>query len=87
MPTPLTDEQRQAIAAQPGVPLRVVDPQTNETYVLLRAEEYERMKAALEGEPPSPQERLFQFREFGRRAGWDDPEMDVYNDLDPRRPS
>ena len=21
----------------------------------------------------------------GLRAGWDDPEMDVYNDLDPRR--
>ena len=21
----------------------------------------------------------------GLRAGWDDPEMDVYNDLDPRQ--
>ncbi len=23
--------------------------------------------------------------EFGLRAGWDDPEMDVYNELDPRK--
>jgi hypothetical protein len=24
---------------------------------------------------------------IGKRAGWDDPRMDVYNDLDPRRNS
>jgi hypothetical protein len=31
------------------------------------------------------EKRRFQLAEFGRRAGWDDPEMDVYDDLDPRR--
>jgi hypothetical protein len=33
------------------------------------------------------QERLFHLQQFGKRAGWDDPEMDVYDDLDPRRKS
>jgi hypothetical protein len=33
------------------------------------------------------QERLFHLQQFGKRAGWDDPEMDVYDELDPRRES
>ena len=33
------------------------------------------------------EKRLFQLRQFGKRAGWDDPEMDIYDDLDPRRKS
>ena len=32
-------------------------------------------------------EWLIQLEQFGKRAGWDDPEMDIYNDLDPRRKS
>ena len=35
--------------------------------------------------PVTEQERLFHLQQFGRRAGWDDPEMDVYDLLDPRR--
>ena len=29
-------------------------------------------------------ERLFQLEQFGKLAGWDDPAMDMYDDLDPR---
>jgi GrpB-like predicted nucleotidyltransferase (UPF0157 family) len=36
-------------------------------------------------DPFSEQKRLFHLEQFGKRAGWDDPEMDVYNNLDPRR--
>jgi hypothetical protein len=41
----LTEEQRRDLH-QPG-PVCVRDPRTNETYVLLRADVYERLKALL----------------------------------------
>ena len=51
----------------------------------VRADVYERFKSLFEEDPVTEQERLFQLQQFGKRAGWDDPEMDVYDDLDPRR--
>jgi hypothetical protein len=41
----LTDDQRQAIEERGGTPVYVVDPTTDASYVLLRAEKYERLKA------------------------------------------
>ncbi len=38
-----------------------------------------------EEDPVTEKERLFQLEQFGKRAGWDDPAMDMYDDLDPRR--
>jgi hypothetical protein len=61
----LSEEQRQEL--EKPDPVRVRDPKTNEVYVLVRAEIYERMRPVLDG--------------FARRAGWDDPEMDVYDEL------
>jgi len=40
----LTDEQRQALGGQSDEPVQVIDPRTKETYVLLRAELYERLR-------------------------------------------
>jgi hypothetical protein len=40
----LDSEQRQAIAQ--GQPVRIIDPVTHDAYVLVRAEEYERLAAA-----------------------------------------
>jgi hypothetical protein len=45
----LTDEQQRAVEAPP----RVVSPRTQETYVLVRAAEYERMRSALLAGPGS----------------------------------
>jgi hypothetical protein len=61
----LTDAQRRELEG-PG-PARLRDPQTGESYVLVRADVYERMRAIIDG--------------YTRRAGWDDPEMDVYDEL------
>jgi hypothetical protein len=84
MTAELTDEQRKALNAPDGNgPLRLVDTTTNTTYVLVPAAMYDRFLAQLDSEPVTEQERLHQLREFGRRAGWDDPEMDVYDHLDP----
>lgn len=40
----LTDEQIQSLSTDEGVPPRVVNPRTHETFVLLRVEEYERLR-------------------------------------------
>jgi hypothetical protein len=45
MNTHLTDDQRHAIEQVGGSPVDIVDPATNASYVLLRAEDYEKMKA------------------------------------------
>ena len=52
----LTDQQRQAIQAEPGMPVDVVDPATKQTYVLVareQYEQYERMRMLLEEGPPA----------------------------------
>jgi hypothetical protein len=43
----LTAEQRQALQAEQGKPVAVVDPATQQRYVLLAREEYERLHARL----------------------------------------
>jgi len=51
----LTEEQRQALQAEQGTPLDVVDPATQQRYVLLAREQYERVRALLEEQrAPSP---------------------------------
>lgn len=86
MPIQLTEEQWANIRGDEA-PVRVSDPAQNASFVLVRAEVYERFKSLFEEDPVTEQERLFQLEQFGRRAGWDDPAMDVYADLDPRRKS
>lgn len=83
----LTEGQWASVVQDSEVPVRVSDPAQNATFVLLRADVYERFKSLFEEDPVTKQERLFQLERFGKRAGWDDPEMDVYDDLDPRRKS
>ncbi|MEX0702123.1 MAG: hypothetical protein WD069_08505 [Planctomycetales bacterium] len=84
MPIELTEAQWADLQREEK-PARVAAPFQQGTFVLMRTEVYERFKALFEEDPVTEQERLFQLREFGRRAGWDDPEMDLYDDLDPRR--
>jgi hypothetical protein len=79
----LTDEQWANMQGN-ELPVRVSDPSRKATFVLVRADVYERFKSLFEDDPATEQERLFQLQKFGKRAGWDDPEMDVYDDLDPR---
>jgi hypothetical protein len=71
----------------PGVPdvSPRIDARTGRSYALLPLADYERVKPLFEEDPITPQERRRQLRAFGRRAGWDDPEMDVYEEL--RNPS
>jgi hypothetical protein len=83
--TILPSELRKAILDAGDQPLAVLDPQTHERYVLLRAEVYERLQALFAQEPVSKEEQRSLLGMAGKRAGWDDPEMDIYNELDPRQ--
>jgi len=81
----LTEEQRQALTGQSGGPVRLCDPQTNQTYVLLKLQDYERIKAFFEDDPLSEEERRVILQGVWKRANWDDPAMDDYAALDPRK--
>lgn len=80
----LTAEQRQELGQTHTSSCRVVDPVTNAEYVLVPADLYERLRALFEEVPISDKEEDALIHEAGMLAGWDDPEMDVYNNLDPR---
>lgn len=81
----LTDQQWADVEREGELPVRVSVPAQQAGYVLLKAEVYERFKSLFEADPVTSAEREFQLQQFGRRAGWDDPAMDIYDDLDPRR--
>ena len=72
----LTEQQRQAAHAS-REPIRLLDPDTHETFVLVRSDVYEQVRS-LFGEDFQPcvaypaVDRAF-------AAEWDDPKMDEYD--------
>jgi len=86
MTTKLSDDLRQALEQEGGSPVHLVDAATNVHYVIMRADQYERVKALFEEEEFNPRELYPLVEESFRKAGWDDPEMDLYNDYDAHRP-
>jgi bifunctional DNA-binding transcriptional regulator/antitoxin component of YhaV-PrlF toxin-antitoxin module len=46
----LPDELRTAVIAHPGVPLELIDEQTHVAYVLVPADEFQRLKTAANDE-------------------------------------
>ena len=72
----LNAEQRLELNAD--VP-RVIDPETRTRYVLVKEDVYERLEALLVPERLTLAEQRAALHAAGLRAGWDDPEMDVYD--------
>jgi hypothetical protein len=82
----LTNQQRQELKQTTASEIRVADPETGQEYVLIRADVYERLKRLLYDDGDwTPEEQLRLLAESGKRAGWDDPEMDVYDNYDENR--
>jgi hypothetical protein len=82
----LTPEQRQQLQQANGVEVRFRDPEANREYVVLPAELYDRLRSILSDDGDwTAEEQLRLLAESGKRAGWDDPEMDVYDDYDESR--
>jgi len=69
----LTEQQIQALESSEAASPRLVNPRTNETFVLLRADEYERLKGGEYDDSPWTREELQALAwEAGERSGWED---------------
>jgi hypothetical protein len=73
----LTEHQRQQLKS---AELLVIDPTTKQTYVLVRSEDYQQMKALVEGKL-DVRESYPLMDAVAAKEGWDDPAMDIYNDF------
>ena len=74
----LTEQQMQALKHSDGGPPRMMDPRTRETFVLLRADEYKRLKEDEYDDSPWTREEVEAVaRETSERAGWEEwPDAD-----------
>ncbi len=83
----ITEELKQAVEDSKDNLVRLVDPETDAEYVVLPAKTFDHIQEGLfyDDSPLSDEERSALLVEMGLSIGWDDPEMDVYNELDPRR--
>ncbi len=82
--TTITPEIRRAIGEGRGQPTHLVDPETNASYVLIRAEQFEKVRSLLSEADGVANHYPLVDRVFGA-AGWDDPGMDVYDDYDSNK--
>ena len=73
----LTDPLKRAVAEHAGRPVRLLDPETCEQYVLVPAEMFERFSAVLfdDNHPRATYPAVD--RAFAE--GWNDPKMDDYD--------
>ena len=78
----LTAEQR--LQLNTDLP-RVIDPETRTKYVLVKEDVYERLEALLVPDRLTVAEQQAALHAAGLRAGWDDPEMDVYDREDSQQ--
>jgi hypothetical protein len=71
MSVKLTEEQRQALEARPDEPLRLIDPRTQQAYVLVRAELYDQMRALLTEDDPVAE--MYPLLAELQPEDWEDP--------------
>jgi hypothetical protein len=76
----LTEELRQALQEQPGEPLCLIDPLTQEKFVVLRTADYERKEEEYDSGPWTDEEMELLAAEDADSLGWEG--MEVYQDKD-----
>jgi ATP-dependent exoDNAse (exonuclease V) beta subunit len=80
----LTEQQMQALEKPEASPPQIVNPRTKETFVLLRVDEYARLKEDEYDDSPWTREELNALAwETAKHAEWDD--IDEYDDA-PEQP-
>ena len=75
----LSEELRAAVKNAGNKPVRLIDPDTNAEFLLIPAVR----KEDLDGSRLTKEEQIQLLIHAGLRAGWDDPAMDIYNDIEP----
>lgn len=81
----LTDQMRQALAAEQGGPVQIVDEQTKRVYYVISAEQFETVRAMYDDGEFHPRELYPLISKTAAAAGWHDPLMDEYDNYDERR--
>jgi hypothetical protein len=82
----LTAQQWDELKHSKGPEVRLADPESGQQYVLMPAEVYDRWQRLLyDAGDWTPEEQLRLLAESGKRAGWDDPAMDIYDNYDENR--
>jgi hypothetical protein len=81
----LTAEMREALLQQPGRPVTVEDDETHLHYVLLPLSIYQRVSSIFADESFDATDTYAAQSAVAGSAGWDDPEMDVYDHYDANR--
>ena len=76
MPT-LTAEQRKLLTQPSDEPLRLMDPDTNQEYVLVEAEVYDQLRSSMND--INPRDLYPALHKALAAEGWDDAKMDDYN--------
>ena len=84
--TTLPAELQEMVEHSGDTPVRVVDPRTQRVYVLIADEQFDRLRSLLDMEPLTIDQQQIAIADAGKRAGWDDPEMDAYDQYDAHRP-
>jgi hypothetical protein len=82
----LTDEMREAVQQRAGRPVAVEDEQTHVQYVLLPLQIYRQLQADFTDESFDPTDAYSAQSLTAGAAGWDDPEMSIYDNYDAHRP-
>ena len=81
----LSEELRQAMRVNPSYPIELTDPDTNESYTLVRTKVFDRIrKLILSDDPQEFVEAGYRLSMEAFREAWDDPAMSAYDALDPR---
>ncbi|MEP3479751.1 MAG: hypothetical protein ABJZ55_10925 [Fuerstiella sp.] len=82
MAAKLSPEIDQAIKAH-GSPLQVVSADEQTQYVIISNEQFNLYRSLFDQDGLSVQEQKAILARNGRKAGWDDPEMDAYDNSCP----
>jgi hypothetical protein len=80
--TTMTHELRQAIEEAGDNPPKIIDAETNTTYVLLREDVYERIRSLVDSDEGMTPREMVPLMWDVMKGDWDEPEMDDY-DKDP----
>lgn len=85
MATQLTHEQHVLLEQHGDKPMPLVDPVDQKVYFLVAGDLFERFRALFNDDDFDVRETYAAQSEVAGKAGWDDPEMDVYDDYDSAR--
>jgi hypothetical protein len=81
----ISDQQRLELQAHSGGPIEVVDEREQKLYYLISADQFNKVRALLTDDEFNPREMYPLIAKTAGAAGWNEPEMDAYDQYDEHR--